>query len=171
MVDFVGLTCPSCGGKLEIKASVQRFACGYCGTEFIVERSGGIVSLEPVVEELKGVKAGVDKTASELAIKRLEAEISELSQQRASIGKNSQGCFLLLLAGTVIFLCGTLFSFTDEEFGDPVQLVVVTIAFALCTVIVYIFEVKENEKKVRAINQKILEKEQELEKHRSIVKN
>lgn len=71
MSDYINLTCPSCGGKLQITNDVDRFACGYCGHELIVKRGGGIISLSPMVEELKEVKTGVDKTASELTIVRI----------------------------------------------------------------------------------------------------
>jgi hypothetical protein len=73
------MTCPNCGGKLQITIDMDRFACGYCGTEHIVRRSGGTISLAPVVEGLKNVQKGVDKTASELAIVRLKEKIKELS--------------------------------------------------------------------------------------------
>jgi predicted RNA-binding Zn-ribbon protein involved in translation (DUF1610 family) len=79
--DFVTLTCPSCGGKLQITPDMDRFACGFCGTEQIVRRAGGAVSLAPVVEGLNQVRAGVDKTASELAIKRLKDEIADIQIQ------------------------------------------------------------------------------------------
>lgn len=83
MADFVTLTCPSCGGKLTITNDIERFACAHCGNEHVVNRSGYVVSLAPVVDELKKVQAGVDKTASELAIQRLTQEIEELDQQYA----------------------------------------------------------------------------------------
>ena len=85
MADFVTLSCPSCGGKLEITNNVERFACSHCGREHIVKRSGGIVSLSPVVDELKKVGVGVDKTAAELAIVRLQKEIAELRVSRVSL--------------------------------------------------------------------------------------
>jgi sensor histidine kinase YesM len=85
MADYVSLTCPSCGGKLNITSDIERFACGHCGNEHIVKRGGGIVSLAPVIEHLIQVKNGVDKTASELAIKRLQEEIFTLESQRANI--------------------------------------------------------------------------------------
>ena len=78
MANFVTLTCPTCGGRLEIAKNIERFACGFCGNELIVQRAGGIVSIMPVVEELKQVKSGVDRTASELALKRLRREIKEV---------------------------------------------------------------------------------------------
>jgi len=78
MPDFVTLSCPSCGGKLEITPDIERFACGYCGNEHIVRRGGGIISLIPVAEDIKGIRTGVDKTAAELAINRIKKEIEEL---------------------------------------------------------------------------------------------
>ena len=80
MADFIALSYPSCGSKLQLPRQIERFSCASCGNEFIVNRSGGIVSLAPVVEGLKVVKVGVDKTASELAIKRLRQEISSLER-------------------------------------------------------------------------------------------
>jgi len=77
MQGFVTLTCPSCGGKLEITNDLERFACAHCGNEHMVRRSGGVVSLAPVVQELRSIKSGVDRTAMELAIRRIKEEISE----------------------------------------------------------------------------------------------
>jgi predicted RNA-binding Zn-ribbon protein involved in translation (DUF1610 family) len=78
MSDFIPLECPNCGARLEVTEDLDRFACGHCGKQLMVRRGGGIVALKPVVDELKGVKVGVDRTASELAIPRLEKEIGEL---------------------------------------------------------------------------------------------
>jgi predicted RNA-binding Zn-ribbon protein involved in translation (DUF1610 family) len=96
MVDFVTLTCPSCGGKLQITKDIERFACGHCGNEHIVKRSGGIVALEPVVEGLKKIQKGTDKTASELAIRRLKEEIYNLDVRVRHLineGFRKQGLF------------------------------------------------------------------------------
>jgi hypothetical protein len=76
MNDFLSLTCPNCGGKLEITADVEQFACGYCGNEQIVRRGGGIVRLEPMIQQLQRINSGTDRTASELAISRLTPEIN-----------------------------------------------------------------------------------------------
>ena len=100
MADFVTLSCPSCGGKLTITNDIERFACAHCGNEHVVNRSGYVVSLAPVVDELKKVQAGVDKTASELAIKRLTQEIEELGQQYAALWDKR----VLLEAGLLSFL-------------------------------------------------------------------
>ena len=92
MPDFITLTCPNCSGRLQITDDINRFACMYCGVEHVVRRGGGIVTLQPVVDELKkvntgisGVKVGVDRTASELAIRRLQVEIPELQRKRQAL--------------------------------------------------------------------------------------
>ncbi len=77
--DFVTLTCPCCGGKLEVTRDMERFACAHCGAEHLVLRRGGTISLEPVMEGIRQVKNTVDRTAAELAIVRLEKEIAELN--------------------------------------------------------------------------------------------
>jgi hypothetical protein len=87
MDNLITLTCPTCGGKLQITKDIERFACGYCGNEHIVKRGGGIVSLAPVTESLNNIKAGVDKTASELAIKRIREEILSIVNEIAKIKK------------------------------------------------------------------------------------
>ena len=85
MSDFVTLTCPSCGGKLQITNDIDRFACAHCGAEHAVRRGGGLVSLAPVVAEIRHVRSGVDRTASEMAIPRLTSELAQLERIRSSI--------------------------------------------------------------------------------------
>lgn len=80
-VSLITLTCPSCGGKLQITNDIERFSCGHCGNEHVVRRSGNAISLAPIVHGLKEVKVGVDKTASELAIKRIPQEIEEIKKE------------------------------------------------------------------------------------------
>ncbi|MGI6740313.1 MAG: hypothetical protein ACOX7C_02335 [Brevefilum sp.] len=85
MTDYVTLTCPRCGGKLEITNDIERFACGYCGQEHIVRRGGGIVSLTPIASDVRGIKIGVDKTAAELALVRLAEEKAKQIQERSKV--------------------------------------------------------------------------------------
>lgn len=95
MSDFITLTCPQCGGKLQITGDIDRFACQFCGTEHIVRRSGGAVYLAPVIDKLNqidqnisGVKGSVEQVgthskvvAAELAIPRIRNEIIEAKEE------------------------------------------------------------------------------------------
>ena len=85
MNDFVTLTCPSCGGKLQITNDIEQFVCGHCGNEHVVRRSGGIIAIAPIIDGIKKVQAGTDKTASELAIKRLREELAILRLEREKL--------------------------------------------------------------------------------------
>ena len=85
MSDIITLTCPNCSGKLEITKDIDRFSCAHCGTEHIVKRGGGIVSLTPVLEN---VSKGVDSTASELAIVRLDKEITAVNNEISEIDEH-----------------------------------------------------------------------------------
>jgi predicted RNA-binding Zn-ribbon protein involved in translation (DUF1610 family) len=99
MVDFITLSCPSCGHKLQITEDVDRFACAACGNEHIVNRSGGIVTLKPFINSIKNVQVGVDKTASELAITRLNNEITKLQEEISYI--RGRSTFLVEFTGSI----------------------------------------------------------------------
>ncbi len=78
MNDFIRLTCPACGGRLEIGNTITQFVCAHCGTEHVVNRGGGVISLQPLAEGLHRIQRGTDFTAAELAIGRLRTELSDL---------------------------------------------------------------------------------------------
>ncbi len=106
---FINLNCANCGAKLEVYDDMDRFACGYCGTEMLVQRRGGTVALKAVTEAIKKVQIGTDKTAAELALVRLGKELEELKAHRSQVentlrdGDKSTGCFIwVLLLGSVV---------------------------------------------------------------------
>ena len=85
---------------------MERFACGYCGTDMIVQRRGGTVVLRLVQEAIKKVQIGTDKTAAELAIVRYERELQELQRSLAVAQKNSDksvGCVTMIGFGVFFF--------------------------------------------------------------------
>lgn len=84
---IIALTCTSCGAKLEITEDIDRFACAHCGTEHLVKRGGGIVSLAPVVEKLERVHEATSATARELTVARLEREISALQAEASKLAR------------------------------------------------------------------------------------
>jgi len=112
--DYVSLTCPSCGGSLQITPDINRFACAHCGREHIVRRAPGIVSLTPVVGAIDRVREGVDRAAAELSIPRLEREISEIeayrqiivAQNRSEVKQVPVGCLLFVVIGALGFALG-----------------------------------------------------------------
>jgi len=78
MIEVTALACTKCGSQLEIPLGIDRFACSHCGVQHSVNRGGGIISIEPIIDGLDNIREGTDRTASELAIKRLNKDKEEL---------------------------------------------------------------------------------------------
>lgn len=122
---MIKLSCSSCGGKLEITPDIERFACGHCGTEWIVNRSGGIVSLKAVEEQLGDIKKHTGKTADstqyialDAKIKDLEKEIADVHNTMCSLGQsssNSIGCGIILIFIAVAFFIIPLVLFFSSD--------------------------------------------------------
>jgi DNA-directed RNA polymerase subunit RPC12/RpoP/cell division protein FtsL len=102
------LTCKSCGGKLELTDDIDQFSCGYCGTEWLVNRRGGIVSLKPIEEKLQKIEEHTKATskhtekimehsqetsvsssilANEIKLKRLQEKILSLEGEKEKLEK------------------------------------------------------------------------------------
>lgn len=168
MTDFVTLTCLSCGGKLQVTNDIERFACSYCGTEHVVRRSGGLVSLAPVIESLGKVQTGVDKTASELAIRRLREDIKGLKSKLERIelqqgNKTASGIFIAFL-GVVSLFVQYLVQYLFSGLGFLV--------FGLLCIAIGVWMAVSGRKKSdeeRKLAQAIKEKQSQLNQHESIV--
>jgi|SRR5579872_849133 len=105
---FINLNCANCGAKLEVYDDMDRFACGFCGTELLVHRRGGTVALKQVTEAIKQVQIGTDRTAAELALVRLGKEAKKLKSEESEV-KSSQtvetwvlGCVLVMFGAIAI---------------------------------------------------------------------
>jgi primosomal protein N' len=87
MDGVVVLTCPNCGAPLRITDGLEQFACSHCGTEQIVKRSGGIVTLQPLMAAVSRVESAASRAAAELAIQRLTGEIAAAKAEVAKYQK------------------------------------------------------------------------------------
>ena len=105
MSDFITLTCPSCNGKLQITKDIERFTCLHCANEHIVKRGGGIIAIKPVLESMT---KGVDNTASELAIVRLDKEIAEVEKSLLPLKSSLDKTGGRVIFGTILILVGVV---------------------------------------------------------------
>jgi hypothetical protein len=107
---------------------METFACGYCGTQQMVRREGGTVSLKIIGEAIAGMKASTDRVAGELEllrlrddveeidreVQKLDKEIGEVKTDKGScLGRVSLGLISVLAAqiGRVLFHCEWLAAF------------------------------------------------------------
>ncbi|QYK51074.1 MAG: hypothetical protein KF701_00945 [Anaerolineales bacterium] len=95
MTDFVSLTCQACGSKLEVGNDTDHFACSSCGTEYLVRRGGGIVSLKPVLESLERIEKYTSRTMNELVTRRLAEDIKRSQSKicKFFLGNETQKAF------------------------------------------------------------------------------
>lgn len=113
--EFVALTCPNCGAKLDLYPDIDRFACLYCGAEMMVLKRGGTIALHAIGKALQQVAVNTDKAAAELALLRLERESNELARRIAAIRRsrnweagNGAGCAILALFVGSVFVAASI---------------------------------------------------------------
>jgi len=82
MTEITKLSCPACGGKIEVKENSDQFTCIYCGTHLQIEKSKGEIAIKPFIQAVKTMQSSMDRTASELAITRIKPELDALQAQR-----------------------------------------------------------------------------------------
>ncbi len=180
---LITLSCPSCGAKLEITPNLDRFACSYCGQEHIVNRTGGTISLSPVVEAIHQVKTGVDKTASELAIVRIQKEISDLQVERQNILRQSPPptikyfSYPYIFVGVILLFLSVL-AFLLKNY-DMVFFCLAGGVFMFLYGVLPILRLPQNrrfwkqstEPRLNILDGQIAEKKAELERNQNLVRN
>jgi hypothetical protein len=85
MPDLITLTCPTCGAKLKLGQDIHLVYCTSCGNEHLVQRGDGSIYLAPMAANVAQIRTGVDKTAAELAIVRIEKELQTAVQEHDEI--------------------------------------------------------------------------------------
>ena len=160
-LDSITLTCPSCGGKLQVTNDIDRFACAHCGTEQVVRRGGGIVSLSPVLDRLAEVEAEVDETVSELAVKQLSEEIAKLEIELEGARLRGKG---LLITGIICLAIGLLFTLSDQ--------LTIAVCFWIAGVVAIVASrsiASNNTRKQGYLSVRIESKRSELMRHLSVI--
>jgi hypothetical protein len=193
MPDFISLSCPSCGAKLQVTEDLDRFACSHCGNEMAVARQGGIVTLKPVTEGLERIRSGTDKTASELAIVRLDKEIEQLEAshnscvsrldyiQKMRKEKRAKGVKYAIIVCASAMLIGSCFLCYSTGYDNPrgvlITLGILTIGGGIAgasAIIVLsrrdnLTEDVEIARKMTALESQLKDKSEQIKKHRDIV--
>ncbi|NOT05083.1 MAG: hypothetical protein HOP27_10845 [Anaerolineales bacterium] len=176
MPEFATLSCPSCGAKLQIGNDLEKFACSHCGNEHVVKRGGGVISISPIIEQLKSVRTGVDKTASELAIRRLHQEIENLENERAglkgSAGYTDGNGLAMIGTGLLIIAFGIAYLVSNFKFSTVLWCTGGTFVIAFIVIKAVKDGIKsgnEASERRNMLDKIISEKYMELENHEKIV--
>ncbi|MCC6458046.1 MAG: hypothetical protein IT328_24035 [Caldilineaceae bacterium] len=81
MPDFLTLTCPTCGARLQLRDGIALLVCASCGNEHMVHRDGGAIYLAPIAQDVRQIRVSSDRTAAELAIPRLTKELAAINDE------------------------------------------------------------------------------------------
>ena len=181
MSDLISLTCRSCRAKTQVPKDLERFACASCGSEHIVKRSGGIVSLSLVAGSIDVDKSGVDKITAELDLVRLKRDINRLKIHLENLQKGGFGWevyILILITGLLLTIAGSLLTIAGIIF--PISSTMTPIFYIpgiplLIFGIIGIIRVRaagESEKeRILEIIRKIKTKEEELKVKQNLFNN
>jgi ribosomal protein S27E len=104
--EFVTLTCPSCGGKLNIRKDLERIACEFCGNEHLVHRYGGTVALQQVLDTIAQMKAELSLSTLDMDARRLREEIARLIKDLENPNRASMtaGGLAVMFVGLVLIV-------------------------------------------------------------------
>jgi DNA-directed RNA polymerase subunit RPC12/RpoP len=72
------LNCPTCGSPLEVVKNQPQFTCQHCQAYHLIKRSGKVVYLCSLEQELESVQQRANRAASERIINTLNQEIKAL---------------------------------------------------------------------------------------------
>lgn len=177
---FITLACPNCGGKLQITPDTERFVCPFCEYEHIVQRTGGTVSLEPVIKAMQSIDSSIhlvghginqiglssEWQATEQTIARIRSEIDGINKQMAAF--KFRKYFKVIFGILIFFVAFGLTSQLVAQEGASALLCTVPLAVAGIVVLISGFFAP---KKWAALEKQRAEKLSELEQYNQKIKN
>jgi predicted RNA-binding Zn-ribbon protein involved in translation (DUF1610 family) len=107
MPGLISLVCPSCGGKLQVSASVTSLTCQHCGNKHLVKHDDGVITLEAFTRCPQcGRNDKSEKVTAVMASKSQEISGSEQNNKVINKGVFTQmkltfpnlGAFFLLIS-------------------------------------------------------------------------
>lgn len=171
----IKLQCVSCGGNLDISPDMMNFACGYCGTQQTVERIGGTISLKLLKDAISKVQVGTDKTASELALKRLQEELAIVQDKIISVDgfiftQQSYTFAVVFILGAIVIcaICVYLFP-RDQSLGAAIILGLIWFGCSYIWVNNRIRTIKENNEPLKKLKAEEAMIQERIAEHKAIV--
>jgi DNA-directed RNA polymerase subunit RPC12/RpoP len=110
LAEVLFLTCPNCGSKLEVIKSKLRFACPHCQAEHVVKRSGKIVYLSTLEQELESIQIRASRAESERTIMQLYQEIRALEAELQELRSEGAPLDNVRMIGMAAITLGLLFA-------------------------------------------------------------
>lgn len=74
-INLISLKCSNCSANLELSDKLNRFICNYCGTEQLLVHGTDGYSFQRLEQKLENIEKVAEKSAAELALKRLREDL------------------------------------------------------------------------------------------------
>jgi hypothetical protein len=176
MSNLITLTCPSCGGRLEVTSQADRFVCAHCGNSHVVD---------PIQQTMQ-LKAQLKTLTTEKDIQRLQEEIADLTKQRKQLRNDLADLQIKdayyrelahiiplgIVAGPAVAVLGLafiLFGGSSSRNGDALIVIMIGVAVFLLELLAHSASALRADKAVKkmargivALDQAIALKESEL---------
>lgn len=152
MNEVIKMRCPSCGAPISGKKNDQDYICDFCGTIYQVKQTNQGVSPTPDNKYGNQLKSGIDRTGSEMTIKRLKEEIQELQGRLLPLTpeyeklKNeveNPGIPLKFLRFWWIGIIVSIIMFITAIVNDIMNLALVAIAVFMFVILMYALAAKK----------------------------
>ena len=165
----VALRCLGCGSNLSVPLNLEQITCLYCNLQQTIERGQGVMGLKRIVSSIEKVQVGTDRTAIELALRRLREEIAEVNVKRTNHERHAStfsNAADKQLGWAVIVGISAVVSFFAASWSLGVILLIVAVVLAwLSSENMKTYrEIKKHLKKVLGVELRKLEEELESER-------
>ncbi len=85
MNDFIAMTCPSCGGQLQVKKDLQKYFCMYCGSELVLKQDSEGVFSTMQTRDLQASAKLKEIQFSVTAMELLKSQVADVEGQIKAI--------------------------------------------------------------------------------------
>lgn len=152
MNEVIKMRCPSCGAPTSGKKNDQDYICDFCGTIYQFKQTYQGVSPTQDNKTVNHLKSGIDRTGSEMTIKRLKEEIQELQGRLLPLTpeyeklKNeveNPGIPLKFLRFWWIGIIVSIIMFITAIVNDIMNLALVAIAVIMFVILMYALAAKK----------------------------
>ena len=86
-MSIIAALCAGCGARLFITPDLNQITCVYCGVIQVVRRNQGVIGLKCIEGAISRVQSGTDRTAVELAIRRIKDDLANASKKKSDFDK------------------------------------------------------------------------------------
>lgn len=110
MAEFSFLTCPTCGSQLEAIEDQLKLACEKCQAEHLIKKSGKIVYICTLEQELESIQIRANRANTERMILKLNQEIHELEEELKELKSEGAPLENVRIIGLAAVTLGLLFA-------------------------------------------------------------